>query len=757
MTKLEDYSSISNYKFIKNIGEGNFGKVKLGIYIPTGEKYAIKILNKKIIKKKMKNTIFKENEIITKFNHINIVYVFQIIEDEENYYIIMEYCKKGELFDYIVSKQRLSEEESSIFFYQLINGLEYIHKKGVAHRDLKPENLLLTKDKTLKIIDFGLSHEFDGENLLKTKCGSPSYASPEILKGILYDGFKTDVWCCGIILYAMVCGYLPFDGENNKVLFKEILECDPEYPYFMSEDCKNLIKNILVVDPNKRYDIEDIKKSEFYLKGKKLCKINYEKIEDDLIKRQTFFGKEKWKVNKNKEKNNDKKENKGIIIKINDCNEKININANTNPNCSRNDYKINNDNNNNNLLTIQDNKSISNSLRHKIINSEANNKKNIYGIKRITDNINNKIKNILNDNNNNIHTVNNEQFQSHEIEECKKLETLFNKYAKNKNNIRNNKLGNTIFSPKNQIQDYSVFERPNIEVFNLKPNNISLNKYPKRVKPIQDNVFLLSTKNKTNQSNSPGRGYSINTNLFYNNINININNVNIHNNNNNDSFGVIDTDNNSYNTMRKSEKLNFNSIYNSNIKQFNYVNLKDNISVNNTNNNRKENRANTENKNYGTSIRDNVMLFADAPKNSNKINLSKLISNIHNKKRNILNHFKEKTINNTVENEERSINIDKNDKLNTLNNNINSINRNTAGDKYTNYVRKITFDDKSCNSVNKKDNYYDICQKRNKSNTEKKYRYPVNLKTVNRLKFGNVNSPNLINNNKTNRNFLPYL
>ena len=182
MTKLEDYSSISNYKFIKNIGEGNFGKVKLGIYIPTGEKYAIKILNKKIIKKKMKNTIFKENEIITKFNHINIVYVFQIIEDEENYYIIMEYCKKGELFDYIVSKQRLSEEESSIFFYQLINGLEYIHKKGVAHRDLKPENLLLTKDKTLKIIDFGLSHEFDGLNLLKTKCGSPSYACPEIIK-----------------------------------------------------------------------------------------------------------------------------------------------------------------------------------------------------------------------------------------------------------------------------------------------------------------------------------------------------------------------------------------------------------------------------------------------------------------------------------------------------------------------------------------------------------------------------------------------
>ena len=174
----EDYSEINNYSLEEDIGQGNFGKVKLAIYKPTNEKFAIKIINKNMLKIKMRNVIFKENEIITKFNHINVIYVYNIIDTPENYYIVMEYCKKGELFDYIVKHQRINEDEASIFFYQLINGVEYIHSKGIAHRDLKPENILLTEDKILKIIDFGLSHEFNGEIFLKTKCGSPSYASP---------------------------------------------------------------------------------------------------------------------------------------------------------------------------------------------------------------------------------------------------------------------------------------------------------------------------------------------------------------------------------------------------------------------------------------------------------------------------------------------------------------------------------------------------------------------------------------------------
>ena len=284
--KNSQYIQIKNYILKEDIGEGNFGKVKLGISKTTNEEFAIKIINKDQIKIKMKNKIFRENEVITKFNHINVIFVFEIIEDPENYYIVMEYCKRGELFDYIVDHERLTEDEAAIFFYQLINGVESIHSKGIAHRDLKPENLLLTKDKTLKIIDFGLSHEFDGIDLLKTKCGSPSYASPEILRGKPYDGFKSDVWSCGIILYAMVCGYLPFDGETNKILFKNIMKCEPEIPDYLNDITQDLILKILTSDPDMRITIDEIKRHPFYLRGKKLCHIDYKLIEKNVLKKR---------------------------------------------------------------------------------------------------------------------------------------------------------------------------------------------------------------------------------------------------------------------------------------------------------------------------------------------------------------------------------------------------------------------------------------------------------------------------------------
>ena len=267
---------LSDYNLIKDIGEGNFGKVKLAKLKSTKEKFAIKILDKEKLKTQTKSTLFNEIEIISKLNHKNVIHVEKILEDAKNYYIIMEYCEKGELFDYIVNKERLNPAEASLFFYQLINGVEYIHKKGFAHRDLKPENLLLTKEKILKIIDFGLCHDFDGENYLTTKCGSPSYAAPEILKGYPYDGFKTDIWCCGIILYAMLCGYLPFDGDNNQEIFQSIVECKPEFPDFLEDDSINLLIWILNSEPGERISIEEIKCHPFYLKGKSYYTIQYE-------------------------------------------------------------------------------------------------------------------------------------------------------------------------------------------------------------------------------------------------------------------------------------------------------------------------------------------------------------------------------------------------------------------------------------------------------------------------------------------------
>ena len=259
---------LKDYVFIKDIGEGNFGKVKLSKLISTNEMFAIKILNKEKLKAQTKTSSINEIEILSKLNHPNIIHVEKILEDEINYYIIMEYCSDGELFDYIVKLEKLDEIEAATFFYQLIIGVEYIHKENLAHRDLKPENLLLTKNHLLKIIDFGLCHDYNGTKLLKTKCGSPSYAAPEILKGFPYNGFKSDIWCCGIILYGMLCGYLPFDGDNNQEIFRQIVQCNPEYPPFLENDSIDLLSKILNDEPDDRITINQIKEHSFFIKGK---------------------------------------------------------------------------------------------------------------------------------------------------------------------------------------------------------------------------------------------------------------------------------------------------------------------------------------------------------------------------------------------------------------------------------------------------------------------------------------------------------
>jgi serine/threonine protein kinase len=180
----------------------------------------------------------------------------------------MEYCGGGELFNYIVKNRRLSEDECSFFFYQIINGLEAIHKYNIAHRDLKPENILMTDSKLVKLIDFGLSNNYVEGNLLSTPCGSPCYASPEMVAGKSYDGFMIDVWSTGIVLYAMVCGFLPFEDGNNDKLFEKILECKVYFPSFVPMNVKDMIKRMLVPDPDKRIKIHEIKQHPLYIQGK---------------------------------------------------------------------------------------------------------------------------------------------------------------------------------------------------------------------------------------------------------------------------------------------------------------------------------------------------------------------------------------------------------------------------------------------------------------------------------------------------------
>ena len=340
---MSDYYKKQNYYIKRKLGSGNFGRVKLGIYLPTKEKVAIKIIDKSKLKEKSDIIrLQREFEILFKVDHPNIIKARDYFEDKNFYYTVMEYCEGDDLYNYVMKKGYLSEEESSFFFYQLINGVEYIHSLGIVHRDLKPENILLTKDHILKIIDFGLSNYFykGQRDLLSTPCGTPCYASPEIIKGIKYDGFMIDIWNCGIILFIMLCGYYPFyfsDNEYNDDMFKNILECNIEYPKYISNNIIDLLKKIIVKNPKERMSIEEIKMHPFYIKGKYNFENNFNII---LINNNNNKYEEmRWKKYKQNINNadNDKKDQR-LHNNIDTENHKANININ---NIVFKKYKIN--------------------------------------------------------------------------------------------------------------------------------------------------------------------------------------------------------------------------------------------------------------------------------------------------------------------------------------------------------------------------------------------------------------------------------
>lgn len=254
-----------NYKLGKTLGIGAFGKVKVAVHVLTGHKVAIKILNRKKIKNMdMEEKVRREIKILRLFMHPHIIRLYEVIETTTDIFVVMEYVKCGELFDHIVEKGRLQEEEARNFFQQIIAGVEYCHKNKVCHRDLKPENLLLDAKYNVKIADFGLSNIMQDGHLLKTSCGSPNYAAPEVISGKLYAGPEVDVWSCGVILYALLCGTLPFDDENIPNLFKKIKGGIYTLPSHLSALARDLIPRMLVVDPIKRMTIPQIRQHPWF-------------------------------------------------------------------------------------------------------------------------------------------------------------------------------------------------------------------------------------------------------------------------------------------------------------------------------------------------------------------------------------------------------------------------------------------------------------------------------------------------------------
>ena len=270
---------ISDFKILKTIGEGTFGKVKSAEEIKTGQKVSIKILNKnKIQGKENMNQIIREIKILKELNHPNLIKLYQIIEDNNYFFIVTEYASGGELFNLIVKNKHLSENDASIFFTQLIFALEFLKIKNISHRDIKPENILIRNNKELLLIDFGLSCQFNEGELINTPCGSPCYAAPEMLLGNNYNGLASDVWSCGIVLFTMVCGYLPYEEETNEKLYKKIYSTKLEIPDRISSQCKDLLNKLLVVNPRKRPSLEEIKNHKFLNYGVIWYKEHFSKI-----------------------------------------------------------------------------------------------------------------------------------------------------------------------------------------------------------------------------------------------------------------------------------------------------------------------------------------------------------------------------------------------------------------------------------------------------------------------------------------------
>ncbi|KAL9556857.1 hypothetical protein MBANPS3_001679 [Mucor bainieri] len=261
---------VGDYWLGKTLGRGSSGRVKIGIHKVTGEKVAIKIIAKSHLaaNASVEKAVKREIAVMKLISHPNIMSLIDVIDlsDSPNLYLVLEYVQGGELFEYLVSQGRLSEAEARKYFQQIIIGLDYCHRHLICHRDLKPENLLLDREKNIKIADFGMASLQPTGQMLETSCGSPHYASPEIVNGIPYDGSASDIWSCGIILYALLSGHLPFDDDNIRQLLNKVKVGKYKIPDHLSDEARDLITKILVINPAKRLTMKQVQSHPWFTK-----------------------------------------------------------------------------------------------------------------------------------------------------------------------------------------------------------------------------------------------------------------------------------------------------------------------------------------------------------------------------------------------------------------------------------------------------------------------------------------------------------
>ncbi|KAL8418426.1 hypothetical protein RB594_001864 [Gaeumannomyces avenae] len=264
-SKIRVDQRISAYDVSRTLGEGSFGKVKLAVHKGTKQKVALKIISRKrLASTDMAGRVEREIEYLQLLRHPHIIKLYTVIKTDSEIIMVLEYAG-GELFDHIVQHGRLSEKQARRFFQQMLCAVEYCHRHKIVHRDLKPENLLLDENLNVKIADFGLSNIMTDGNFLKTSCGSPNYAAPEVISGKLYAGSEVDVWSCGVILYVLLVGRLPFDDDHIPSLFAKIARGTYVVPSWMSEGAAGLIKKMLVVNPVTRATVAEIRQDPWFL------------------------------------------------------------------------------------------------------------------------------------------------------------------------------------------------------------------------------------------------------------------------------------------------------------------------------------------------------------------------------------------------------------------------------------------------------------------------------------------------------------
>uniref|UniRef100_A0A5B7A246 non-specific serine/threonine protein kinase n=1 Tax=Davidia involucrata TaxID=16924 RepID=A0A5B7A246_DAVIN len=261
---------MERYELGRLLGQGTFAKVYYARSLKTGQSVAIKVIDReKVLRVGLIEQIKREISVMRLVRHPNILQLYEVMATKSKIYFVLEYARGGELFNKI-AKGRLKEDVARKYFQQLINAIDFCHSRGVYHRDLKPENLLLDENEILKVSDFGLSALAESkrqDGLLHTTCGTPAYVAPEVINRKGYDGAKADIWSCGVILFVLLAGYLPFQDSNLMEMYRKIGKAEYKCPNWFPTEVRRLLSRILVPNPHTRISIAKIKENSWFKKG----------------------------------------------------------------------------------------------------------------------------------------------------------------------------------------------------------------------------------------------------------------------------------------------------------------------------------------------------------------------------------------------------------------------------------------------------------------------------------------------------------